>query len=67
MGLMKGMERSMASDPERSRVWPAGGDPEGLAGEVLSTEVLSRVWAAISCGCDQLGQRPSWSRWLTAC
>jgi hypothetical protein len=58
MGLMKGMERSMASDPSEAAFGSLAVTLEGLAGEVLSTEVLSRVWAAISCGCDQLGQRP---------
>lgn len=58
MRLLKAAEQAVADAEDVRSAGAAQALVEGLAAEIFAGELLSRVWAAISCGWDQLGQQP---------
>lgn len=58
MRLLKALEQDLHSWPDPPGDLPAITLAEALIAEILTSELLSRVWAAISCGWDQLAHHP---------
>ncbi len=58
MRLLKAAEESLADPDKPPSLAFTSTAAEGLAVEIFATELLSRVWAAISCGWDHLGHEP---------
>lgn len=59
MRLLKTLEHSLSSGADEGADGPTLRLAEGVIAEIITTELLSRVWAAVSCGWDQLAHHPA--------